>query len=153
MFRVHIFSLPYQTCLYQSNLSIHLSDNLFFCLSIHISVSQSVCPSIHLIIHLFIYLSIFLSIHLSIHLSVCSSASTPDCLSVTTFSLFCSRDISKYMYSIGKQQGICRFLQIKYSGHNMMSYWCLKQLIDKGPWYMYLDQKIPKQLNCNTPKT
>lgn len=151
MFRVHIFSLPYQTCLYQSNLSIHLSDNLFFCLSIHLSVPPSVCPSIHLIIHLFIYSSIFLSIHLFIHLSVCSSASTPDCLSVTTFSLFCSRDISKYMCSIGKQQGICRFLQIKYSRHNMMSYWRLKQLIDKGPWY--LDQKIPKQLNCNTPKT
>lgn len=142
MFRIHIFSLPYQTCLYQSNLSIHLSDNLFFCLSIHLSDH-----------HLFIYLSIFLSIHLSIHLSVCSSASTPDCLSVTTFSLFCSRDISKYMCSIGKQQGTCPFLQIKYSRHNMMSYWRLKQLIDKGPWYMYLDQKIPKQLNCNTPKT
>lgn len=151
MFRVHIFSLPYQTCLYQSNLSIHLSDNLFFCLSIHLSVPPSVCPSIHLIIIcLSIYLS-FLSIHLSIHLSVCSSASTPDCLSVTTFNLFCSRDISKYMCSIGKQQGTCHFLQIKYSRHNMISYWCLKQLIDKGPWY--LDQKIPKQLNCNTPKT
>lgn len=148
MFRVHIFSLPYQTCLYQSNLSIHLSDNLFFCLSIHLSVPPSVCPSIHLII---ICLSIFLSIHLSIHLSVCSSASTPDCLLVTTFSLFCSRDINKYMCSIGKQQGTCHFLQIKYSRHNMMSYWCLKQLIDKGPWY--LDQKIPKQQNCNTPKT
>lgn len=133
MFRVHIFSLPYQTCIYQSNLSIHLSDNLFFCLSIHLSVPPSVCPSIHLII---ICLSIFLSIHLSIHLSVCSSASTSDCLSVTTFSLFCSRDISKYMCSIGKQQGICCFLQIKYSRHNMMSYWCLKWLFGKGPWYL-----------------
>lgn len=137
MFRVHIFSLPYQTCLYQSNLSIHLSDNLFFCLSIHLSVPPSVCPSIHLIIHLFIYSSIFLFIHLSIHLSVCSSASTSDCLSVTTFNLFCSRDISKYMYSIkGNSKVHVVFLLIKYSRHNMMSYWCLKWLFGKGPWYL-----------------